>query len=53
MLLDVQEVFQRRGGALKLAVESNLCHEILQVTGVGSRFEIFPQTAAAVGIFVQ
>jgi anti-anti-sigma factor len=52
MLLDVQEGFQRRGGALKLAVESNLCHEILQVTGVGSRFEIFPQTAAAVGSFV-
>jgi len=53
MLLDVQEDFQRRGGALKLAVRSSLCREILSVTGVGGHFEIYPEAASAVGSFVQ
>lgn len=53
MLLDVQEDFQRRGGALKLAVGNALCREILAVTGVGSHFEIFQEAASAVGSFVQ
>lgn len=53
MLLDVQEDFQRRGGALKLAVGSTLCREILSVTGVGSHFEVFPEVTSAVGSFVQ
>jgi anti-anti-sigma factor len=53
MLLDVQEGFQRRGGALKLAVRNTLCREILSVTGVGAHFEIFPDAASAVGSFVQ
>jgi len=53
MLLDVQEDFQRRGGALKLATRNTLCHEILTVTGVGSQFEIYPEAASAVGSFVQ
>lgn len=53
LLLDVQEQFQQRGGALKLAVGPTLCREILSVTGVGARFEIYPETASAVGSFVQ
>ncbi len=53
MLLDVQEDFQRRGGALKLAVRNSLCREILSVTGVGGHFEIYSEAASAVGSFVQ
>ena len=53
MLLDVQEDFQRRGGALKLAGRNPLCQEILAVTGVGSHFEVFSDAASAVGSFVQ
>jgi anti-anti-sigma factor len=53
MLLDLQEDFQRRGGALKLAVRNTLCREILSVTGVGAHFEIFSEAASAVGSFVQ
>jgi anti-anti-sigma factor len=53
MLLDVQEEFQRRGGALKLAVRNTLCREILSVTGVGAEFEMYPEAASAVGSFVQ
>lgn len=53
MLLDLQEAVQRCGGSLKLAVGNPLCREILSVTGVGSRFEIFTEAASAVGSFVQ
>jgi anti-anti-sigma factor len=53
MLLDVQEDFHRRGGALKLAVRNSLCKEILFVTGVGRHFEVFSEAASAVGSFVQ
>jgi anti-anti-sigma factor len=53
MLLDLQEDYQRRGGALKLAVRNTLCREILSVTGVGAHFEIFSEAASAVGSFVQ
>jgi anti-anti-sigma factor len=52
-LLDVQEGFERRGGGLKLAVPNGLCQEILTVTGVARRFEIFRDLTSAVGSFVQ
>jgi anti-anti-sigma factor len=52
-ILDVHEEFQQRGGTMKLAVSHSLCREILDVTGVGGRFEIFPDVASAVGSFVQ
>ena len=48
LLLDVQERCQRRGGALKLAAPNPLCTEILKVTGVGPRFEIYDDASAAV-----
>ena len=53
LLVDVQERFRRRGGALKLAVRNTLCREILNVTGVSRQFEIYPEVASAVGSFVQ
>jgi len=51
LLLDAQENYQARGGLLKLAAANALCREILKVTAVGNRFELFPNTAAAVGSF--
>lgn len=53
LLLDVQEKCQRMGGALKLASLGALCREVLKATGVGSRFEIFRDSSAAVRSFVQ
>jgi len=53
LLLDYGDEFQQRGGALKLAAPSNLCREILMVTGVGERLEVFGDSLAAVGSFVQ
>ncbi len=53
MLLDVQEEFQRRGGAMKLAAGQGLCREILGVTGVGAQFELYSEVTSAVGSFVQ
>ena len=53
LLLDTQDDFQQLGGALKLSAPNDLCSEILKVTGVGSRFEIYPDSAAAVGSFAR
>jgi anti-anti-sigma factor len=53
LLLDVQEQFHERGGALKLAGRNALCREILAVTGVGRHFEIFNEASSAVASFVQ
>ena len=52
LLLDVQEEYRRHGGTLKLATPNDLCREILTLTGVGRRFEIFDDTVRAVGSFV-
>ena len=53
LLLDIQERFRLRGGTLKLAAVNPLCREILKVTGVGPRFEIFPDSGSAVGSFLR
>lgn len=53
LLLDVQDKCQRMGGALKLAGMGPLCREVLKVTGVGARFEMFRDTGGAVRSFVQ
>ena len=53
LLLNVQEKCQRMGGALKLANLGVLCREVMKVTGVGSRFEIFRDAGGAVRSFVQ
>jgi anti-anti-sigma factor len=52
MLLNAQEEYQRMGGAMKLANPAALCHEVLKVTGVGARFEIFGDTGSAVRSFL-
>ena len=52
LLLDAQERYQRMGGALKLANAALLLREILKVTGVGVRFEIFGDARSAVRSFV-
>ncbi len=52
LLLDAQEKYQRWGGSLKLANPGSVCREVLNVTGVGARFEIFPDTGSAVRSFV-
>jgi anti-anti-sigma factor len=52
LLVDTQEEYQRLGGALKLANPGALCREVLKATGVGAKFEIFPDTRSAVRSFV-
>lgn len=52
-LLDMQEKFEGCGGALKLLVSNGLCKDILDATGVDSRFEVFGDTREAVGSFVE
>jgi anti-anti-sigma factor len=53
LLVDSQENFQQRGGALKLVAPNGLCQEILSITGVGSLFEVFQETVSAAGSFAQ
>lgn len=52
-LLDTQERFVQRGGALKLAAPNHLCRDILLVTGVDRHFEIFADAVTAVGSFAR
>jgi anti-anti-sigma factor len=52
-LVDAQDTFAVRGGSLKLARPNALCNEILTVTGVARRFEVFADTLSAVGSFAQ
>ena len=52
LLLDAQEEYQRMGGAMKLANPAALCSEVLKVTGIGARFEIFGDTGSAVRSFL-
>jgi anti-sigma B factor antagonist len=53
MLLNYQESFKQRGGALKLAAPTPLCRDILMATGVDRHFEIFGEAVSAVGSFAQ
>eukprot|EP00913_Durusdinium_trenchii_P019517 g18347.t1 len=48
-LIDLQEQCLRKGGALKLAGPSNLCSDILHVTGIDEQIEIFPDPVTAAG----
>jgi anti-anti-sigma factor len=52
-LLTTQQTCTRRGGTLRLATPSPLCRQILEVTGVGDRIEIFPDLTTAVGSYAQ
>ncbi len=53
LLLDTYEECQRSGGAMKLANPGVLCSEVLKLTGVGSRFEIFSDTGSAIRSFLE
>jgi len=53
MLLNLRDTCQRRGGSMKLAAPNALCRDILLVTDVGTKFEIFGDVTAAVGSFAQ
>lgn len=52
-LLTTQTTCTRRGGALRIAAPSPLCHQILEVTGVAQRIDIFPDLTTAIGSFAQ
>ncbi len=51
LLLDYQERCLDHGGSMKLAAPSALCHDILTVTEVASRFDIYRDCVSAVGSF--
>jgi len=53
LLLDVRESCVRRGGQFQLAALNTLCLDILQVTDIASRFEIYDDSVAAAGSFAQ
>lgn len=48
-LLTTHDECLRKGGAFKLAAPTSLCTDILRVTGVGDRIELFPTVVAAIG----
>ena len=50
-LLDVQDICEGRGGAMKLCRPSTLCREILHITEVDQRFDVFDDVVAALGSF--
>jgi anti-anti-sigma factor len=53
LLLEAQDDFQRRGGALKLAAPNPLCKEILSLCGVAEHLEIYSDAKTAVGSFAR
>jgi anti-anti-sigma factor len=52
-LLDAREEFEKRGGTLKLVAPTDLCDEILRVTGLDDEFEILTDVRTAVGSFAR
>jgi anti-anti-sigma factor len=52
-LLDARDVVEKRGGMIKLAAPTPLSQDILSISGVGQRFEVFADEKSAVRSFVQ
>ena len=52
-LIDAQDATQMKGGTIKLASLNPLCQEILRITQIDQRFELFPDAKTAVGSFVK
>ncbi len=52
-LMDVHDAVLLKGGAVKLAAPTQLCAEVLHVTGVAGHFETYKEVKLAVGSFVQ
>lgn len=53
LLLDFQDRCAERAGIMKLAAPTPLCRDILNVTGVATRFDIYQDSLAAIGSFAQ
>lgn len=53
LLLDWQDQYAARGGAMVLAAPNAICRDVLQATGVASHFSIFDDALAAAGSFSQ
>lgn len=53
LLLEFQDRFTERGGALKLAAANPLCRDILRITNVSNRMAVFDNVISAVGSFTQ
>ncbi len=53
LILDFSEEFRDLGGALKLAGASPLVQEILSVSGLRGRIEVFRESLAAAGSFAR
>lgn len=51
LLSDLQDNCRKRGGVLKLTGLNPLCLEIMKVTGLNRRFEIFDNQLTALGSF--
>lgn len=50
-LVTAQQQAARRGGSIKLSGPNPLCSDILHVSGIDRRFEVFDTSKAAVGSF--
>lgn len=53
LLLDYQDRCLQSGGVMKLAAPTPLCNEILTITDLNSHIDVFPDSLAAIGSFVQ
>ena len=51
-LLDTYDQCLRKGGAMKLSNPGALCSEVLKLTGVGARFEVFGDNGSAIRSFL-
>ena len=50
-LSDLSDECCHRGGCLRLCNVGELCHDLLRITGVGSRIEKFPDLTSALASF--
>jgi len=52
-LLDIQQTLREAAGSMKLAGLTQLCADVLRVTGLADHFETYADAKAAVGSFVR
>jgi len=52
-LLDAQQALRLKGGAIKLACLSQLCKDVLRVTGVSEQFDTFRDVKEAVRSYLR
>lgn len=52
-LVNVQQQIQAKGGNVKLAGLTQLCHEILRITHIEEKFETYLDVKSAVGSYVR